>query len=93
MRDGGNGAQWGLGVGHQQCGAQGKPHPDKLHQGVVDVGAAGQEEAAAGAELVEEEELLVLQQGGRHWGIPAAVRDPQPRAGQGRAALTLPMRR
>lgn len=38
----------------------GWPHPDKFHEGVVDVGTAGQEEAAAGAELVEEEKLLLL---------------------------------
>lgn len=40
------------------------PYPDEVDEGVVDVGAAGQEEAAAGAELVEEEELLLLR-GGR----------------------------
>lgn len=39
------------------------PYPDEVDEGVVDVGAAGQEEAAAGAELVEEEELLLLRGG------------------------------
>lgn len=34
-------------------------YPDKGHQGVVDPGTVGEEEAAAGAQLVEEEELLV----------------------------------
>lgn len=36
------------------------PYPDKVNEGVVDVGTTGQEEAAAGAELVEEEKLLLL---------------------------------
>lgn len=60
--------QGGLGEAAGRRWGQGKPHPDELHEGVVDVGAAGQEEAAAGAELVEEEELLVLQRGGRYQG-------------------------
>lgn len=65
------------------------PHPDKLHEGVVDVGTAGQEEAAARAELVEEEELLILQQGGRYWGDPRGCEGP-PRT---LAGLTFPIRR
>lgn len=44
---GGRGGLWG-------------PYPDKVNEGVVDVGTTGQEEAAAGAELVEEEKLLLL---------------------------------
>lgn len=37
------------------------PYPDELGQGVVDEGSAGQEEAAAGAQVMEEEQLLVLE--------------------------------
>lgn len=77
--------EWSQGDG----GGQGMPHPDKLHEGVVDVGAAGQEEAAARAELVEEEELLILQQRGRYWGDPRGCEgSPQALAG-----LTFPIRR
>lgn len=61
------------------------PYPDEVDEGVVDVGAAGQEEAAAGAELVEEEELLLL----RGWGREnvtagdAGIRSPKPALRQG----------
>lgn len=35
-------------------------HSDEVDQGVVDVGAFGQEEAAPGAEVMEEEQILFL---------------------------------
>lgn len=35
-------------------------HSDEVDQGVVEVGAFGQEEAAPGAEVVEEEQILFL---------------------------------
>lgn len=37
-------------------------YPDELRQGVVDERSAGQEEAAAGAQVMEEEQLLVLEE-------------------------------
>lgn len=35
-------------------------HSDEVDQGVVEVGAFGQEEAAPGAEVMEEEQILFL---------------------------------
>lgn len=54
------------------------PYPDEVDEGVVDVGAAGQEEAAAGAELVEEEELLLLRGRGGENVTAGGRRHPSP---------------
>lgn len=63
--------RWGMALSAAACrggdgdntgaaqGASG-PYPDQVNEGVVDVGATGEEEAAAGAERVEEEEFLFL---------------------------------
>ena len=63
--------RWGMALSAAACrggdgdntgaaqGASG-PYPDEVNEGVVDVGATGEEEAAARAERVEEEEFLFL---------------------------------
>lgn len=38
----------------------GSTYADEIHQGVIDEGSPGKEEAAARTQVVEEEKLLVL---------------------------------